>query len=370
VRILHTESSKHLGGQELRILMEMEGLAPYGIESVLAAGPDTGIEREARHRGLDVHTVTMRGSVDPSAVARFLWILKHERIDLVCAHGSKDGWSAGIAARMLGLKVVRCRHVANPIRRHFFGRLVYGPLCDRIVTTAESIKAGMVERGVDARKIVSVPTGVDVNRFHPAVEKGSFRRELGVASGTPLVGMITVLRGDKGPDVFIEAAERFLGQRGEAFFVLVGDGWMRSRLDERVGPSAFRERILLTGFRRDIPQIISDLDVLVLSARIPEGVPQTILQAHAMLTPVVASDVGGINEVAIHGLTALTTAPGDADGVAQAVMELLADTEGARARALAGRELVLRHYTWPMTIARMRELYGMVCGSTPHRDFD
>jgi glycosyltransferase involved in cell wall biosynthesis len=340
--------------------MEMEGLLPYGIESVLAAVPRSGIEREGRRRGVRVHSVSMRGSVDPKAVARFLWILRREAIDLVCAHGSKDGWSAGIAARLLGLKVVRCRHVANPIRSHFWGRLVYSRLCDLIVTTAEFIKAGMVERGVEAGKIVSIPTGVDLERFHPGVMKGRFRSELGLDGDTPLVGMISVLRGDKGPDVFIMAAEHFLSGRSDAFFVLVGDGWMRSILEERVEKSPFRDRIVLTGFRRDIPEIMADLDVLVLSARIPEGVPQTILQAHATLTPVVASDVGGINEVAIPGETAIGIPPGDAEAVADAVRHVLGDPRGARARAEAGRDLVLRGYTWPVTLERMRVVYNRV----------
>jgi glycosyltransferase involved in cell wall biosynthesis len=363
VRILHTESSKHLGGQELRILMEMEGMVPFGIESALAAMPHSGIEKEARRRALRVHTVPMRGSVDPGAVMRFRRILRGELIDCVCTHGSKDGWSAGIAARLLGVKVVRCRHVANPIRKHFWGRLVYGPLCDRIVTTAESIKAGMVERGVEAGKIVSVPTGVDASRFHPGVTKGIFRSELGLDGSTPLVGMISVLRGDKGPDVFIAAAELYLSRRSEGFFALVGDGWMRSALEERVAGSPFRERILLTGFRRDIPEILADLDVLVLSARIPEGVPQVILQAHAMLVPVVASDVGGINEVAIPGVTAIGVPPGDAEAVADALLAVLQDPEGAKGRARTGREMVLRQYTWPVTLERMLEIYRQVVES-------
>lgn len=360
MRILHTESSKHLGGQELRILMEMEGLTQYGFDSVLAAPSGTGIEREAVRRGVRVYAVSMRGSVDPAAVARFLGIMKRERIELVCAHGSKDGWSGGLAARLLGLKVVRCRHVANPIRRHFFGRLVYGPLCDKIVTTAESIKSGMVESGVPEEKIVSIPTGVDPHRFHPGVEKGRFRGELQLDQASPLIGMISVLRGDKGPDVFIHAAEKILARRPDAFFVLVGDGWMRTKLEEMHRASPWRARILLTGFRRDIPHIMADLDVLVLSARIPEGVPQTILQAHAMLTPVVASNVGGISEVAIDGKTALCTPPGDSVAVADAVLDVLARPEEALRRAMSGREMVLGSYTWTMTLERMGELYRRV----------
>lgn len=358
MRLLHTESSQHLGGQELRVLMEMEALTPLGIASALAARPGTRIVEEAVRRGLKVYPVAMRGSVDPLAVTRFLRILRRERIDLVSAHGSKDGWSAGLAARMLGIPVVRCRHVANPIRRHFLGRMVYGWLCDRIVTTSQSIKAGMVARGVREGKIVSVPTGVDPARFHPGVEKGRFRRELGLAPDRRLVGMITVLRGDKGPDVFLEAAGKLAARRPDVCFALVGDGWMRERLEAVVAASRHRDRMVMTGFRRDVPEILADLDLLVLSARIPEGVPQTILQAHAMGIPVVASDVGGINEVAIPGVTALGVPPGDSEVLAEAILSALDDPDGASRRAARGRQMLTQGYTRDQTIKRMLDIYS------------
>ncbi|MHC1743009.1 MAG: glycosyltransferase family 4 protein [Syntrophobacteraceae bacterium] len=358
MRILHTESSRHFGGQELRVLMEMEELAAHGVSSVLAARPGTAIVEEASRRGLNVYTVTMRGSVDPVAVGHFLWILQRERIDLVSAHGSKDGWSAGLAARLLGRPVVRCRHVANPIRKHLFGRMVYGWLCDRIVTTSESIREGMAQRGIPAEKIVSVPTGVDRTRFHTGVEKGVFRAELGLSADMRLVGMITVLRGDKGPDVFLGAAERIASERSDIVFVLVGDGWMRGRLEAALESSPHRDRILMTGFRRDIPHIMADLDVLVLSARIPEGVPQTILQAHAMEVPVIASDVGGINEVAIPGETAVGVPPGDPESLADAIVQVLSDPRGAALRAARGKSMVSRHYTREQTVDRMLEIYS------------
>jgi glycosyltransferase involved in cell wall biosynthesis len=346
--------------------MEMEELAGHGVSSVLAARPGTRIVEEARRRGLSVHTVTLRGSVDPLAVSRFLWILRRERVDLVSAHGSKDGWSAGFAARLLGLPVVRCRHVANPIRRHFFGRMVYGWLCDQIVTTSESIKAAMVARGVPEGKIVSVPTGVDPARFHPGVQKGRFRGELGLGPDKRLVGMITVLRGDKGPDVFLEAAERMAAERPDLVFTLVGDGWMREKLEAMLAGSAHRDRILMVGFRRDIPEILADLDVLVLSARIPEGVPQTILQAHAVGIPVVASDVGGINEVAIPGQTAVGVAPGDPVTLAEAVVDVLSDPQGASLRVARGQQMVAERYTRESTIHRMLQIYSALCHSKNH----
>lgn len=357
IRILHTESSMNLGGQELRTLLEMEGLCAHGFSSILIARPGSLIGGEAKRRGLKAFEIPMRGSMDPLAVARCLGIMRNEAVNLVCTHGSKDGWSAGIAARILGRPIVRSRNVANPIRSHFWGRLVYTALSDRIITTSEFIKAGMVARGIPEAKILCVPTGVDPGRFNPEVEKGHFRKELGITAEQPLVGMISVLRGDKGPDIFLCAAGEVLKTRPDAFFVLVGDGWMRARLESMVKTSAFSRSIKLTGFRRDIPHILADLDLLVLSARIPEGVPQTILQAHAMKVPVIASNVGGINEVAMDGETAILVPPGDTQALADAIVTVLGDHEGARLRAENGHRVFLESHTESMFLASMASVY-------------
>lgn len=358
IHILHTESSKHLGGQELRILLEMEGLRAHGCESILAARSGTPILAEAARRGLRAVAIPLHNRIDPVSMTQLWRLMRKERIDIVNAHGSRDAWPAFFVARWLGVKTMRARHVANPIRRHRIGQMIYGPLCDRVVTTSESIRAGLIERGVAADKIVSVPTGVDVARFAAARRDGRIRRELGIPAAATLVGMISVLRGDKGPDVFLAACDRLLAERPDAWCVLAGDGWMRQQLEALKATLRYRERIVFAGYRRDIPQLLAELDLLVLAARIPEGVPQAILQAHAARVPVVATRVGGISEVAIEGETAFTAPPNDPDGLQDAMRAALDDREEARKRAERGHALVESHYSVEAMLSRMAAIYG------------
>lgn len=361
IRVMHTESSRHVGGQELRILLEMEGLGELGFESVLVARTGAGIIAEARRRGLRVHAVPMFNRLDPVSMAMLWRIMRREQIDIVNAHGSRDAWNAFIVARLLGVRTVRARHVANPIRQHGLGRMVYGSLCDLVLTTSESISRGLIERGVEADKIVSVPTGVDVTRFMSG-QRGGVRSELGIPESARVVGMISVLRGDKGPDVFLEACSRLLGERGDAWCVLVGDGWMRPQLDALHAALPHRERIVFAGFRDDVPAVMAELDVSVLAARMPEGVPQTILQSHAARVPVVTSAVGGIEEVARDNDTALTVPPGDAAALAAAIGRLLDDRTLATSLAERGHALVVENYSLDSMLGRMAGIYRSLAG--------
>lgn len=357
VRILHTESSMNMGGQELRVLLEMEQLAPLGFESWLAARRGSAILDEARRRGLPALALPLRNRLDPVSMASLWRLMRRERIDIVNAHGSRDAWNAFLVARLLGIATVRSRHIANPIRRHFLGQLVYGALCDRVLTTSESIRTGLIEAGIDAAKIVSIPTGIDVAKYASARRDGRLRQELGIPPDAPLLGMISILRGDKGPDVFLDACDRLLAERGDLWCLLVGDGIMRGQIERQHASLAHRDRVVIAGFRRDIPQVLAELDVLAQSTRVPEGVPQVILQAHAARVPVVATRVGGIGEVAREGETAFTVPPGDAIALAQALGCALDQRTRALEQAEHGKAMVDARYSLPAMLERMGSLY-------------
>lgn len=355
LRVLHTESSPSLGGQELRILLEMEALTARGIESILVARPETPILAEAHRRGLSAHAVAMRSNLSPSSLWEIGRLLRTQRIDVVNAHNSKDAWNAAPAARALGIPVIRSRHIAGRLKPGWWRRLPYGALCDAVLVTSESIKAGLVRAGVRADKIAVVPTGIDMCRFQET-RTGALRREWRIPHGAPLIGQIAVMRSDKGPDIFVAAARHLLARGLDAYFVLVGEGRMREKIAGLLS-AAEKERILLTGFRRDIPEILAELEVAVLAARSPEGVPQAILQAHAARVPVVATAVGGIDEVAIGDVTALSVPPKDPVALADAIARLVADPALGGQLAARGYALVAGQYTLEAMLDKMEQLY-------------
>lgn len=354
--VLHTESSPSLGGQELRILLEMEQLSERGIDSVLAARPDTPILAEAQRRGLTAYAVPLRFNLDPHSMWQLARIMRRHRVRVLNAHNSKDGWNAAPVARGLGVKIIRSRHIANPIRQSKISQLIYGPLCDAVMTTSESIKAHLIERGIPASKITSVPTGIDIARFATATP-GNLRADLGIPATAPLVGQIAVLRGDKGPESFVRAAQILIENGSQAWFVLVGEGPARAKVERLLAAQGHADRIKLAGFRRDIPAVLADLNLCVLAAHAAEGVPQAILQAHAARRPVIATDRGGIDEVAIHAKTALVVPPKDPQALAAAIATLLEDRAEAMRLAAAGYALVTHRYSLVHMLDQMEAMY-------------
>jgi len=349
--LLHTESSLGRGGQEIRTLAETRWLIGHGWNALIACQPDSLLLLEARAASVPVESIRMRGAADVGALFRLRRLIRARRVSIVHTHSSVDSWLGSLAAKSLGRPVVRSRHVSIPIRH----TLVYR-LADRIITSGAAVRATVVAAGVAPEKIVSVSAGVDTEQFHPGVSGKSVRDELGLG-GEPVVGLVANIRGSKGHNVFLDAARAVLKMAPDTRFLIVCDGVGFDEVKARVQKMGLESRVLVTGFRRDVPEVMAALDVLVLPSTRSEATSQVIPQALAVGTPVVGSDVGGIPELVRDGETGRLVPPGDPGALAGAILASVREPERSRAMARAGQALILSQYTFDAAMVRTTSVY-------------
>jgi glycosyltransferase involved in cell wall biosynthesis len=356
--ILHTEASLGLGGQELRIVTEARWLVAHGWDVVVACQPASRLLGEARAAGLPAVAVRMSSALHVPAMLALRRIMREHRVSLVHTHSSVDSWLASIAAKSLRLPVVRSRHVSIRIlpRR----ALVYR-LADRILTSGEGVRQIVAAAGIEPGRIVSVPASFDPGRFHAGVSGDAVRRELGLDG--PVVGLVANIRGSKGHRYFLEAAQRVLARLPRTRFLIVGDGVGFADVERRVREMKLADHVIMTGFRRDIPEVMAALDVLVLPSVRSEATSQVVPQALAVGTPVVATAVGGSPEVVRDGETGRLVPPGDADALAEGILDLLLHPERARAMAAAGQRLVRTRFTADAMMAATTRVYDELLGN-------
>ena len=357
--VLHTESSTGYGGQEIRTLAEVQWLLRHGWGALIACQPESPLFAEAKASEIPVEPFRMRRATDVGALLRLRRLIRDRGVSLVHTHSSVDSWIAGIAAKSLGRPVVRTRHVSIPIRRR--RALVYR-LADRIITSGESVRSIVIAAGIAPERVVTISAGVDGDRFHPGVSGRSVRRELGLGE-VPVVGLVANVRGSKGHNVFLDAAGTVLASRPDARFLIVGDGVGFEEVSRRVRQMGLDTSVRLTGFRRDVPEVMAALDVLVLPSIRSEAISQVIPQALAVGTPVVASTVGGSPELIRDGENGRLVPPGDSRALADAILSLLRDPERARAMARAGQTMVRERYTIDATMARTTAVYRELVGA-------
>lgn len=341
MRILHTEASCGWGGQEIRILDESAGMISRGHAVALACPPQAPVARAATDQGIEVIPLPIDRK-RPRGVLAMRRLLRGRGFDVVNCHSSTDTWLVALASSTLrsAPPLVRTRHISTPIPRSRANRWLYQRATAMIVTTGEQMRRSLIERyGFDGERIVSVPTGVDTDRFCPG-DRDRARAATGLRPRGLLAGVVATLRRDKGHHLLLDAMAAIGEQAPE--LVIVGDGPQRGPLQAKVAALGLGARVTFAGNQADVLPWLRALDVFVLPT-LHEGVPQALAQAMAVGLCCVTTPVGGIPELAQDGESAIFVAPGNVGELADALRWVARDPRlrerlgaNARMRRVAG----------------------------------
>jgi glycosyltransferase involved in cell wall biosynthesis len=254
------------------------------------------------------------------------------------------------------------RRVAHRPKQNLGSRIKYtSRAVTRIVAVSSAVKDVLVDYGVDPARVEVVYDGTDPFRYRAGLDRARVRRELGVPDGAPLVGKVAnFYPGWKGHDTFLAAAQVVLRTLPEARFVLVGKSTDSETMRSWVAAAGLSERVILAGYRTDVPDVLAALDVLANCPRAREGLSVAILEALAAGRPVVATRVGGIPEIVRDGETGLLVPPDDPEALAGAIVRMLSDPALASRLGSNGARLVREHFTLDSMVEGNERVYREV----------
>jgi len=178
--ILHTEWSKSWGGQVQRIVLECSKMMALGHRMAIACQPGSPLAKNAREKGIPVEEVRIRGQFDVRAIRDIYQVIKKYRITVVNTHSSRDNWVGSLAAKLAGVPLlVRTRHHPVPISNSPLNFI--HKLADGFIATGEAVRAGLVcDNLFAAERVISIPTGVSLERFSLGTESLPLKRALGI----------------------------------------------------------------------------------------------------------------------------------------------------------------------------------------------
>jgi glycosyltransferase involved in cell wall biosynthesis len=361
MRILHTESSLGWGGQEIRVLTEARGVARAGHEVALAAPAHSRIRQEAARFGVEsiALPIARKGVAGLFAMRQ---LLGARPFDVVNTHSSTDSWLAAVAAatRNPAPPLVRSRHISAPVPRNASTRWLYRQ-AKRIVTTGERLREQVIaETGAQASRVVSIPTGIDLARFHPG-ERGAARAATGLPGDAVLVGIVATLRSWKGHRYLIDAVAAL--ERPAVTLVIVGDGPQREALERQAAERGLGERVHFAGNRDDVAPWMQALDVFCLPSYANEGVPQALMQAMACALPVVTTNVGSIGEIVTGGETGVMVPAEDANALREALAALLDDRAQRERLGRAAADTARARFGEALMVERMLAVFHEAAGA-------
>jgi glycosyltransferase involved in cell wall biosynthesis len=195
------------------------------------------------------------------------------------------------------------------------------------------------------------------------IAQALLRKELHLGNEAHFIGVTAVLRSWKGQSYLMSGFDIIAQRWPNLHLVLVGAGPAEDSLRKHAQTLPSKDRIHLIGYRKDFYPYIRAFDCALLTSTQHEGIPQGLLDAMFMGTPVVGTDVGGIPEIVRNGETGLLIPPKDPASIAEAIEKILKDPTSAAARAKIAYETVRKNNTMEVMGKSVENLISSICSS-------
>jgi glycosyltransferase involved in cell wall biosynthesis len=309
---------------------------------------------------------------------RFLSLLRKSReyldgkkVDIIHSHRRKENVLAGLLRRsrhvvhavqtvhgasepFKGIKWLK-EKVYAVLNRYFTNRYF-----DHILPVSDDLRT-LVSGSLDRGRLTTVHNAIDLGTVNPSRSAGETRRTLGLDENQPVIGSAGRMVPVKGFDVFLGAARIILETKPETAFVLAGDGPLFSQIKQLAKTLGVENNVQFLGFRDDITDILNCLDIFVVSSH-HEGVPTVLLEAMALRKGIVATAVGGVNEIIEPDESGILVQAGDADAIAEACQRILVDSDLREKLGSAARTTVENEFSSVVQAKRVSEIYAELTG--------
>jgi glycosyltransferase involved in cell wall biosynthesis len=245
----------------------------------------------------------------------------------------------------------RERFVYYPVGKRLLSRF------PRVIAVSTDIKEHLVQRGTRADRVTVLLNAIDSDAFRRDDQRRAVvRAEFGCAPDEIVAGAVGRLEPQKRFDLLLAAFAGLSPRHPGLRLVIAGDGSLRDDLIARANALGIAAQCRFLGHRSDIADLHHAFDLFVQSSEY-EGTPNAVLEAMAMETPLVATDVGGTRELAIPGKDALIIPSGDVSRLQSAIEDVLLDPAAARTRAIAARRRVESDLSFETRTRRLEGIY-------------
>ena len=363
IKLLELLTNFHIGGAERQVANLALGLDASHFDLHLAC---------LRHSGeLLAELETLRVPrpefpIGPIYSLKTLWqgirlahYVRTNLIQIVHSYGFYPNIFTVPVARLAGASIVVASirdtgDLLTPIQRRL--QKVVCRFADCVLVNAEAIRQSLLEQGYAPSKIVVIRNGIMLSKFTGKGRSAVLRRELGLPRSARLVAVFSRLNWMKGVEFFLDAAIVLAGRFPDVYFLVVGDGGNKKALEEQACRLGLGQRVVFTGFRNDVSDLLSEVAISVLPS-LSEGTSNTLLESMAAGIPVIATRVGGNPEVIEDGVSGLLVQPRDSAALAGAMGRLLDDEDLALRLGQAGRRRVSEIFSIEGSVHETEHLY-------------
>ena len=232
----------------------------------------------------------------------------------------------------------------------------------KIICCSDSVRDfTLTQERVAEKKFMVIKNCLDFDSFAILESKGAIRKTHSLNPAETIIGVVGVLREEKGHLYLVEAVNILSKKHKNIRLLVIGDGLLCDTLKKLVNRLGIDKRVSFLGWRLDIPRLLKAMDIFVLPST-SEGLGISLLEAMYSEVPVVATNVGGIPEIIQDGVNGLLVPPRNSALLAEAIERLILDREYATKLATKGREIVVKDFSAPKYTAAIENIYANFFG--------
>lgn len=355
MKVLQVSDARGWSGGTQQVLLLCEELRNKGAKVTLVTNTESELQKRGTKSGLRIVPLRMRQDYDLAAVWQLRKLILKEKFDLIHAHHSTAHAISLLAAKLSGIpSLVVTRRVIFGIKNNPFSKWKYcSPRISKFIAVCSQIKSLLSKYGVDQDRVAVIPSAVDLERFQPVCDKAEARQKWGIAPTEMVIGTVGNNGWFKGYPYLMQAAEVVSHKHPEARFFFCGKG--TEELSKLARELQIESKVILSGFRNDIPQILSCFDTFVLPS-LQEGIATAGIEAMASGLPVVGTQVGGIPDI-VTEKSGMLVPPANPQALADAILHLIERPQLREQMGKEGRALAEQKFSKEKVTAEILELY-------------
>jgi glycosyltransferase involved in cell wall biosynthesis len=356
--ILFMNSITIYGGGEVWMITTMKEFVKRGYDVTLVCKNDAAIINHATEERIRTIPLNISGDLNPVTIFKLYNIFRKNSINIVIANTGKDLRLSGIASLFQKyIRVIARQGIDYPLKNNLRYKIAYNNLADKIVANSEATKNTMLRSApwLNPEKIKVIYNGID-----PVVYKAentkNLRTVFGFAEDDFVIGFVGRLSVQKGVKYTLEAFKSVSEKYSNVRLLICGDGELRSDVEKFISENKMENVIYLAGFRKDIPDIMSTIDVL-LTPSLWEGFGIVLIEAMAAGKPCVAANTSSIPEIVEDGVSGYLVPPKESEPIAEALIKLISNPQLGRQMGQAGIEIVAKKFTIEKMIKEYESLF-------------
>ncbi|MCH7886800.1 MAG: glycosyltransferase family 4 protein [Candidatus Marinimicrobia bacterium] len=331
------------GGVEKWMFEVGKDLKKKGYNVIYCARPGSRFISAAEYLSFKYYEVRFSSDIHPLVSLKLRKIILREKIDLICTGGEKE---LRLLAPLFwfGRKPVIIIRKGSPlIKNKWRFKIVYDKLVDAVITPSHALADYLLELlpWLETEKVRVVHNGVEIPG---GVEKGRFRKELNIDENKFLAVILGRFNIPKGHKYLFEALAMIKDEITDILVAVVGGGDQEKKFRDEAERLGIADIVNFVGHRSDVNNILSDADLLI-HPSLREGMPNTVLEALAIGTAVLATNIPAINEIMDGKEVMALVPPADSKAIAEKLIQLKSDSVYRNKLAVAGKEHVTKNFS-------------------------